>query len=348
MKTKLNYLFSSTIEKNLKKATNNDYHIVRVLGEGARTLAVLVADDENNLSVYKCDKKLSSLWNNINDRLNRWKKEEKHQAIDNLNKIANNLTASMETKNLFIQKLQDKVRTSSCQVGVPKSIHFNKFILEEYAGETAPYQLLSGPKADELAFRLAEFYVVLHHTRSPKLCETSMFEKNCSLIPQILSKYKYCIPMELLNKINSTYLRLSIADTSDEIYVPTHGDFKRANLCYDSAKDKLSLIDWELADINNIYSEFLCSPLCAQQIPLTFISNVVDNYNKLSPHKIDKNKLKDLYFLTTVNEVGKSALINKCSLNDFVDYYHEDLILRTKMIENEFIVSSDLSNEINT
>lgn len=343
MKTKLTNIFSKTIEKNINQATGKHFHAVKILGEGARTLAVLVSDDDGNLSVYKCDKKLSSLWSNVNDRIKKWKKEEKYQAISNLSQISKNLVATMETHNLFIQKLQNKVRESSCHVNVPNSIYFNNFTLEEYAGETTTYQLLSGPKADDLSLELAKFYAVLHKTSSDRHCKISMFERNCSHIPQILERYKNCLPKKILVQIQKTYDRLSSLDTSDEIEVPTHGDFRRANLCYNPDNNRLSVIDWELANFDNIYSEFLCRPLCSQQIPYSFISKVVDNYNKFSQHKINKNKLKDLYFLTLVDETGRNALNNECSPNDFVDYYEDNLLLCLKMIDGEF--STDSSNE---
>lgn len=347
MKTKLNHLFSSTIEKNLKKATNTDYHIVRVLGEGARTLAVLVADENGNLSVYKCNKKLSSLWGNISEHIKRWKKEGKTQAITNTNKMAENLMTTMETRNLFIQKLQNKARDHQNQVYVPKSTAFNGFSLEEYAGETTTYQLLSSKQSYELSKGLASFYATLHKTKSATSCKQSIFNKNCTHIKSILSNYKSCLPNDVIQQIKDTYNRLATSYPPDEINVPIHGDFRRTNLCYDSEKRRLAVIDWELADINNIYSEFLCKPICSQQLPYQFVSQLVDNYNKISQYKINKRKLKDLYYLTIVDEIGSEAIANDCTINDFCDYYLEALVLRLKVLDKEFILEDNSTPQLN-
>lgn len=323
---KLTRSLKNEVLTKLISATGKKFNVLRMLGNGASSIAILVEDEQGEKFVYKCDKKLYSFIERFKARLHE--QHSQKSAIDTpyIQTQLEYLSDKIRAKDNFIETLQNKCRLSSCPIFIPVSTRYSNFILEEYAGEPASIELLTGEKSTLLAKNLAHFYLQLHKGKKHPIFFEPIATKICTPIPAILNKYKDALPDEAVKLVKESYNSLLSMNSSDEVLTTIHGDFRRANLCFNAQTNQLSVIDWEFARQDNIYSEFVAKAITSQHIPFSFIEKVIDEYNLYSDAKINKNKLKNLYIVGIVQEYGSCALANKCTYDEFFDYYSPKIL----------------------
>lgn len=316
---KLTKSLKKDIIRDLKNATGQDFVPLRILGSGASSLAVLVENNKGEKLVYKCDKKLVSLIERIKLKI----QEHKDAKIiySNLESRLDIVAHKLELKDDHIKAIQDKYRTKQSAIKIPQTKRFLHFTLEEYVGETATPELLSGELGQHLAKELAHFYLALHDGPKYPIIGQPISCNMIKYIPDTLQRFSGTLSSSILKQVHCSYKALNLMDNSDEVLTTIHGDFRLANLCYDKTTQKLAVIDWEFARYDNIYYEFLAKAVTAQKLPFSFIEEVIDEYNKFSDAKINKDKVKHLFILGIVNEYGQCAIKNGCTYDEFFDYY---------------------------
>ena len=323
---KLTRSLKNEVLTKLISATGKKFKALKMLGNGASSIAILVEDEQGEKVVYKCDKKLYSFIERFKARL--YEQHSQKSSIDapSIPTQLDYLSDKLRAKDDFIKTLQNKCRMSSCPIFIPSTTRYSNFTLEEYAGEPASIDLLTGETSVHLAKNLAHFYLQLHKGKKYPIIFEPIAHKICTPIPAILDKYKDALTDEAVLLIKNSYKSLLSMDSSDEVLTTIHGDFRRANLCFNSQTNQLAVIDWEFARQDNIYSEFVAKAITSQHIPFSFIEKVIDEYNLFSDAKINKDKLKNLYIVGIVQEYGSYALANKCTYDEFFDYYSPKIL----------------------
>jgi len=315
--TKLTNSLKNEVKSRLFASTGKKYNPVKVLGNGATSVAILVEDENHNQLVFKCDKKLESVFARIKSRIADAKKVKNSTAQGKLDYLKDRI----ELKNETIDELQEFCRANHVPVFIPKSKIFPHFTIEEFAGSTATPELLTGDKSDKLAKDLAKFYCVLHSRTQEKPSNVPLYLKVGENYSTILNRYDNLLPDDLKQLVNQSVNALKKFGNADEIQTTIHGDLRLLNLCYNENTNQLGVIDWEKASKNNIYSEFVVPALSNQKIPFSFIEQVVDEYNTHSPHQINKEKLKHLYILGIFDEYGKHSITANVDPAEFYEYY---------------------------
>lgn len=144
------------------------------------------------------------------------------------------------------------------------------------------------------------------------------------------------LPTSFVNYLLDAYNRLVKNGNNDEFLTTIHGDLRANNICYNENTSKLAIIDWEKALLGNVYAEFVPVAPCSQRIPYDFMVNLIDEYNKISQIKLDKQKLKDLYIVGSFDEYGRVAFMNNFDISEFYEYQYPKIITSIQEIETAF------------
>ena len=147
---------------------------------------------------------------------------------------------------------------------------------------------LTEEQKNNIAKQMATFLVAMHSTSEIKPADKSiktMFDQSkLHSATDIINAYEGAMPQRLANKLLNAEKYLDSTDTSDEFHVLTHKDLRVNNLMYNQETGLLSVLDFEMADIGNVYRDFVAYA-SASSMPWDYTSRVIAEYNDIQPKK---------------------------------------------------------------
>lgn len=318
----------------LEASTNNKYQFVKYLGEGAFSRALLLEDLNGNQIVLKYSLNNSYGIRRIKQNLRNIKKAVKRIFF----KQKFNLCKPVSYReDKFANKLKNKCSSFTSNIQIPKSINYGDFIIEAYGGEVPSPELLSSEKGLSFARDLGKLLAFMHkgvkHSPSKEALRLSF---NYG-IKDTFDVYGHIIPEDIKNKLRKSLVTLKKLGNDDEFKTNIHGDIRRFNLLYNEKSDKFSLIDFELARIDNVYFEFMSGCPAHQKIPYKFILEMVDSYNQTSEIKINKEKLKCFYIANIITAHSCDALIKDLSPSEYKQVLEQKIKPKLNELEQAFL-----------
>lgn len=173
------------------------------------------------------------------------------------------------------------------------------------------YSGLSEEHKDDIAKQMAIFLNAMHSSSKCQPAEESIINmrkdgpKNAD---EIIAKFDGRLPKSVTNKLKAAEQYLQESDKSDELIVMTHKDLRKPNLMYDANTNKLAVIDFELAGLDNVYHDFIASAP-ASSMPWDFTKRVIDYYNKIPdkkyPIKINPKKVQNMLLYGVLHEYAR-------------------------------------------
>lgn len=166
--------------------------------------------------------------------------------------------------------------------------------------DTQQYNKLDDKTKNELALQLAKFMSVMHHTdilrpvtkQERKKFLLFMFPKSTwginndvdeNVIQNKFNKFIEQFRNKNLKKILRYAATVFSQDVGqDEFIVTTHRDLRWPNVLYNEKDRKLSVIDFECANLSHIYSDFISRPV---SFTWDFIQRIIIQYNKIQKHE---------------------------------------------------------------
>ena len=244
----------------------------------------------------------------------------------NPNNINNQGWLSKQMKGYNIIK---RIRESGLDYGVelPELIEIvdtpeKKQIIEKklYGKDftTEIYNELDKEKKEELAIQMAKFFNAMHQMEKPKPAKNSLKEQLVAFTPwmqsaqDIINVFENNLSPKLETTLRDAEKILDNTDKSDEICVNTHTDIRFQNVMYNPENNKLSVIDFEMTQFDNIYQDFV--PSC-HGLSWDFIQRVIKHYNNIPnkkyPITINPNKVKNGLIFSIAHEYARVLYLNK-------------------------------------
>lgn len=200
----------------------------------------------------------------------------------------------------------------------------NKQIIKEYRikGKTFDidgllYNKLSEKEKNVIAKQMALFLVAMHSAGEMSPAEKSiktMFDRSTlHNSNDIAGVYNGSMPETLRKRIQSAEQYLNSSDISDEVHVLTHRDLRSSNLMYDSDAMQLAVLDFELADKDNVYRDFVAYS-SSSSMPWDFTARVIHEYNAISnkkyPIQINPEKVQNMLVYAIAQEFARCVKSN--------------------------------------
>lgn len=168
--------------------------------------------------------------------------------------------------------------------------------------KTQVYESLSEKAKDTIAQQMALFLNSMHQLRQPQKPQNSIkqifdrYKNDPSSAQQFLDVFEHKLSKRTEQMILDAEKYLITAKIDDELHVMTHKDLRGQNVMFNKNKQKLSVIDFEMASIANIYWDFVPqSP--SSIISWDFTQRVVKYYNAIKnkkyPIEIDVEKVRN-------------------------------------------------------
>lgn len=275
---------------------NGQYNILHQLGRcGMRTSAYLVTDRHGNQFVIKIP-------NDFYDE--HWIESQKKTIT-----IKNNMFDLYEGEVLIPREVE---------VG-------DNYIVDVYSGadfENDVYDYLNENDKEIIEEDMARFLIYMHGRQ--KINEIQPFSFRTPN-EDLLSFFEDAIDDDTKEKIKQQIEQFNNRDISDEIVVSVHSDLRSQNILYDKSKNKLAVIDFELAGQGNIYKDFVPHAAASFKMSYIFWNKVILKYNDLCVDpglKVNLEKIKLFQELGVWNEYLRCA------------YYRKDDVIKVKTIIN--------------
>jgi len=177
------------------------------------------------------------------------------------------------------------------------------------------YTNLDEFQREAVADKLAHFLNAMHQMQAPLPATESIKHRFTQFgnAPATLAEFNDTlsnqIPEKYVRQIASAEHLLNTGDISDEVRVMTHRDVRGQNLMYDATTGKLAVIDFEMASVDNIYSDLIAYVPC-NSLPWDLIKRVVRHYNALGnkkyPITLDINKIRVAMIYGRMHEIARN------------------------------------------
>lgn len=201
---------------------------------------------------------------------------------------------------------------------------------------TQQYNKLDDATKNKLALQLAKFMSVMHHINISRPATKKDRKKFLSFIfPKITSGMNNDIYDENIvqkkfdkfieqfkNKNLKKILRYAATVFSqdvgqDEFIVTTHRDLRWPNVLYDEKDKKLSVLDFEYANLSYIYSDFISKP---SSFTWDFIQRIITQYNKIQKHEtkpfyINAETVKKILICNITNQTVERIVNSEANNN---------------------------------
>lgn len=173
---------------------------------------------------------------------------------------------------------------------------------------------LTENQKNNIAKQMATFLVAMHSTGEIKPADKSiktMFDKSkLHSATDIINAYEGAMPQRLANKLLDAEQYLDSIDISDEFHVLTHKDLRINNLMLDQETGQLSVLDFEMAGIDNIYRDFVAYA-SSSSMPWDYTCRVIAEYNAIQPKKyplkINPEKVKNMLLYAIMHEHSRNV-----------------------------------------
>ena len=173
---------------------------------------------------------------------------------------------------------------------------------------------LTEPQKNNISKQMATFLVAMHSTGEIKPADKSiktMFDQSkLHSATDIIKAYEGAMPQRLANKLLNAEQYLDSTDTSDEFHVLTHKDLRVSNLMYNQETGQLSVLDFEMADIDNVYRDFVAYA-SASSMPWDYTCRVIAEYNTIQPKKyplkINPKKVQNMLLYAIMHEYSRNV-----------------------------------------
>lgn len=220
--------------------------------------------------------------------------------------IVNNIRAKNKNTGVVLPELVDIQQEDNATVIREKRLTGKAFDKE---GKT--YSALSKQEKNYIALQMATFLNAMHSSYDCKPATKSiktMFNGKLNNADDIIAKFEGKLPKNIANRLKQAEKSLAGSDISDEFTVMTHSDLRGDNLMYDKKTHKLSVLDFELAGMKNVYRDFVANA-AATSMPWDFTKRVIDYYNKIPDKKypitINPEKVQNMLFYGAMHEYAR-------------------------------------------
>lgn len=199
------------------------------------------------------------------------------------------------------------------------------------------YNQLSEEEKNIIAKQLAVFLVAMHSSgemSAPEKSIKSMFDKSrLRNAQEIIAVYNDDMPSSLRKSIQNAEKYLKASDISDEVQVLTHRDLRSSNLMYDAETKQLAVLDFELAEKDNVYRDFVAYA-SASSMSWDFTKRVINEYNAISNKKyqitINPEKVQNMLVYAIAHEFARCVRSNEGQqIDDEEKKKYFDLIYNT-------------------
>lgn len=175
------------------------------------------------------------------------------------------------------------------------------FVIEEYLGEMVDFSKdYIKSNIESFVNGMAEFLNYTHKYEKSLVAPTKfiLLKESFDYLNEAgaLNDEDKEMLSKLINKFESR-------DISDEVTALIHTDIRFQNIVYNPKTQKFALIDFDsLSTDFNIYYSFTSRTIGSCGIPYEFISKIVDKYDEKSNLKVNKEKIKMMHQLGTMQE----------------------------------------------
>ena len=173
------------------------------------------------------------------------------------------------------------------------------------------YSNLSEQQKNDIAKQMATFLNAMHSSAECKPAQDSiinMRKDGPANADEIIAKFEGRLPKNIVNKLKQAEEYLHSFDKSDEFVVMTHKDLRTSNLMYDANTNKLAVLDFELAGLDNVYRDFVAGAP-ASSMPWDFTKRVIDFYNQIQDKKypimINPEKVQNMLLYGVLHEYAR-------------------------------------------
>lgn len=180
------------------------------------------------------------------------------------------------------------------------------------------YNALSEDKKEKMAQKLAGFLNAMHQMQEPLPATKSIkhrftqYGNNPGTLQEFMTVLDNKLSDKYVKQIAAAENLLDNGDISDEVRVMTHKDIRGQNLMYDEATNHLAVIDFEMADVDNIYTDLIAYVPC-NSLPWDLIKRTVKHYNaienKKHPLTLDIKKIRAGMLYGRMHEIAR--IINR-------------------------------------
>lgn len=173
------------------------------------------------------------------------------------------------------------------------------------------YLGLSEQHRNDIAKQMATFLNAMHSSSKCLPAQEpiiNMQQKEPKNADEIIAKFDGLLPKNIVNKLKQAEEYLRTSEISDELVVMTHKDLRISNLMYDVDTNKLAVIDFESAGMDNVYRDFIARAP-ASSMPWDFTKRVIDYYNQIPnkkyPIKINPEKVQNMLLYGVLHEYAR-------------------------------------------
>lgn len=220
----------------------------------------------------------------------------------------------------------NRLRNSASDIGVelPQVVRaidtpeYHAIVEKRLAGvELSPsvYNALSDDKKEEVADKLARFLNSMHQLQEPLPATESIkhrftqYGNNPSTLQDFMAVLDNKLPDKYAKQIAAAEQLLDNGDRSDEVRVMVHKDVRGQNLMYDKESGNLAVIDFEMAGVDNIYTDLIAYVPC-NSLPWDLIKRTVKHYNAIEnkkyPLTLDIKKVRAAMLYGRMHEIARS------------------------------------------
>ncbi len=246
----------------------------------------------------------------------------------------------------------NRLRNSSSDIGVdlPQVIsaidtpEYHAVIEKRLPGvELGPsiYNALSEDKKEKIAEKLARFLNSMHQMQAPLPATESIKHKftqignNPSTLQDFMAVLDNKLPDKYIKQIAAAESLLDNGDISDEVRVMTHKDVRGQNLMYDTTSERLAVIDFEMAGIDNIYTDLIAYVPC-NSLPWDLMKRIVKHYNAIKnkkyPLRLNIHKVRAAMTYGRMHEIARCTKRDKQN-NPELKITNEDIAFLGQMLD---------------
>ena len=284
---------------------------MKVLSKGAHS-TVFISDKESGIVIKK--------QNHPERDLNYIKRQTRGYDI------INNIRAKNKDTGVVLPELIDIKQDDNMVIIREKQLQGKTF---DRNGKM--YSALSEQEKNNIASQLATFLNAMHSSYDCQPAGESiknMFNGKLNSADDIIAKFEDKLPGDIANRLRQAEKQIIESDISDEFIVMTHADLRIDNIMYDQKTHKLSVLDFELAGMNNVYRDFVAKA-SASSMPWDFTKRVISYYNKIPNKKyniiINPEKVQNMLFYAVMHEYArciKPEDNKKATKNDIKKVYN--------------------------
>ena len=212
------------------------------------------------------------------------------------------------------------------------------------------YNSLDEQTKETLAIQMANFLNAMHQQQKPESPKESIKENyndnkySINSARDILRIFENQIPQHIAQLLIDAEKYLNTSNIADEVYVNTHSDVHTYNIIYNPDNKQLTVIDFELSGLNNIYRDFV-PHAAGLSLNWDFLQRVIKYYNDIPNKKyqitINPEKVKNIIIYGVFAERAR-VLYNDRINNTPVDTQDRVNLLIHRLLELNIIKKSDI------